>query len=56
MQNIRKILRAVSEKTALPTNQPTNQTIITNNTDFIGPGWRCSNNRFYTIELNKQAN
>ena len=24
MQKIRKILRAVSEKTALPTNQPTN--------------------------------
>ena len=34
MQKIRKILTAVSEKTALPTNQP----IITNNTDFIGPG------------------
>ena len=32
MQKIRKILRAVSEKTVLPTNQP----IITNNTDFIG--------------------
>ena len=32
---MRKILRAVSEKTALPTNQP----IITNNTDFIGPTW-----------------
>ena len=42
MQKIRKIPRAVSEKTALttkqPTNQPTNQPIITNNTDFIGPG------------------
>ena len=25
MQKIRKILRAVSEKTGLPTNQPTNQ-------------------------------
>ena len=25
MQKIRKILRAVSEKTVLPTNQPTNQ-------------------------------
>ena len=25
MQKIRKILRAVSEKTALPTNEPTNQ-------------------------------
>ena len=32
MQKIRKILGAVSEKTALPTNQPTNQP-ITNNTD-----------------------
>ena len=39
MQKIRKILRAVSEKTALPTNQSTNQPIITNNTDFIRPGW-----------------
>ena len=39
MQKIRKILRAISEKTALPTNQP----IITNNTNFIGPGWRRSN-------------
>ena len=38
MQKIRKILRAVSEKTALPTNQPT----ITNNTDLIGPRWRQS--------------
>ena len=39
MQKIIKILRAVSEKTALPsnqlTNQPTNQPIITNNIDFI---------------------
>ena len=35
MQKIRK--NAVSEKTALPTNQTTNQPII-NNTDFIGPG------------------
>ena len=41
MQKIRKILRAVSEKTALPTNQPTNQPIITN-TDFIGPDGRRS--------------
>ena len=39
MQKIRKILRAVSEKTALPTNQP----IITN-TDLIGPRWRRSKN------------
>ena len=41
MQKIRKIFRAVSEKTALqtkqPTNQPTNQPILTNNSDFIGP-------------------
>ena len=46
MQKIRKILRAVSEKTALPTNQPTNQTtnqpIIINNTDFIAPDWHRS--------------
>ena len=28
MQKIRKILRAVSEKTALPANQPTNNTLI----------------------------
>ena len=34
MQKIRKILTAVSKKTALLTNQP----IIANNTDFIGPG------------------
>ena len=38
MKKIRKILWAVSEKTTLPTNQP----IITNNTDFIGPDWRPS--------------
>ena len=44
MQKIRKILRAVSEKTALPTNQPTYQLIITNNTNFIGLGWRRSKN------------
>ena len=37
MQKIRKILRVVSEKTVLPTNQPTNQPIITNNNDFTGP-------------------
>ena len=42
MQKIRKILGAVSEKNALPTNQPTNQPIITNNTDVIGPLWRRS--------------
>ena len=44
MQKIRKILRAVSEKTALPTNQPTNQTTnqptVINSTDFIAPDWR----------------
>ena len=42
MQKIWKILRAVSEKTSLPTNQPTDQPIITNNTDFVGPGLRRS--------------
>ena len=52
MQKIRKILRAVSEKTALPTNQPSNQPIITNNTDFIGPGWRRSKKRFCKIPWN----
>ena len=40
MQKIRKILIAFSKKTALATNQP----IITNSTDFIGPGWHRSNN------------
>ena len=29
MQNIRKIFRAISEKTALPANQPTNQLLLT---------------------------
>ena len=38
MQKIRKILKAVTEKTVLPTNQPTNQLIITNNTSFKGLG------------------
>ena len=38
MQKIRKILRVVSEKTALPANPP----IITSDTDFIEPGWRQS--------------
>ena len=42
MQKIGKILRAVSEKNALPTNQPTNQPVITNNTDLIGSGVRRS--------------
>ena len=36
MQKIKKILWAVSKKSALAINQPTNQTIITSNTDFIG--------------------
>ena len=36
MQKIKKILRVFSEKTALPTNQP----IIINNADLIGPRWR----------------
>ena len=34
MRKIRKILRDVSEKTALPINQPTKQPIIPNNTDL----------------------
>ena len=38
MQKIRKILGADSEKTAFLTNHPTNQPIIANNTNFIGPG------------------
>ena len=42
LQKIRKILRVISEKTALPTNQPNNQPIVTNNTDLIGPRWRRS--------------
>ena len=45
IQKIRKILQAVSEETALPTNQQNNQPIITNNIDFIGPGWRQSKNQ-----------
>ena len=45
MHKIRKILRAVSEETALPTNQP----IITNNTDLIGPRWRRSNQKLKHI-------
>ena len=47
MQKIRKIFKTVSEKTALPTNQP----IITNNTDFIGPGWRRSKKYQITFEI-----
>ena len=49
MQKIRKMLRAISEKTALPTNQPTNQPVITNNTNFIEPGWRRSNKKLLKI-------
>ena len=41
MQKIRKILTAVSEKTALPTNQPN----VTNSIDLIEPGWRQSKNK-----------
>ena len=44
MQKIRKILKGVSEKAALPTNQPTNQPVITKNTDFVRPDWRRSKN------------
>ena len=54
MQKIRKILRAVSEKTALQTNQPTNQPnqpIIANNTDFIGPGLRRSKKLFWRLRF-----
>ena len=42
MQKIKKILSAISEKTALPTNQPTNQAIVTNNTNLIEPCLRRS--------------
>ena len=45
MQKIRKILRAVSEKTTLPTNQP----IITNNTNLTGPCCCRSNNNKNTL-------
>ena len=50
MQKIRKILRAVSEKTALPTNQP----IITNNTNLIGPRWPRSKKYGYLKCYEKQ--
>ena len=57
MQKIRKILRAISEKTALPTNQPTNQPttqpIITNNNDLIGPRWRRPKKQKSTNSLSK---
>ena len=42
MQKITKTLRAISKKSALPTNQQINQPIIISNTDFIGLGWRRS--------------
>ena len=52
MQKIGKILRAVSEKTAFPTNQltnqPTNQPIITSNIitkNQLLHGWRQSKKR-----------
>ena len=45
MQKIRRILRAVSEKTALSTNQTTNQPVITKNADLIGPCSRRSKNK-----------
>ena len=54
MQKTRKILRAVSEKTALQTNQPTNQPnqpIIANKTDFIGPGLRQSKKLFWRLRF-----
>ena len=51
MQKTRKILRDVSEKTALPTKQPTNQPIITNNNDLIGPRWRRSKKKLFWFNL-----
>ena len=45
MQKSEKSLEPFLRKTALPTNQPNNQPIITNNIDFIGPRWRRSNER-----------
>ena len=49
MQKIGKIHRAVSEKTALPTNQPTNRPIIANITDLIGSGWRRSHKKTWSM-------
>ena len=46
MQKIRKIL-----KSRFWENYVTNQPTITNNTDFIGPGWRRSNK--FTFGLQK---
>ena len=56
MQKIRKILKVFSEKAVLPTNQPTNQPIITNNTDLIGPRWSRSKKVFLKISQNSQEN
>ena len=54
MQKIRKLLRVVSEKTFLLTNQPTNQPIITNNTNLAVPGWGRPKKIFevYRIDMN----
>ena len=53
MQNIRKTIRVIFKKTALPTNQPTNrptnQPIISNNTDFIVPSRRRSNGFVWSL-------
>ena len=52
MQKIRKFLGAVSEKTALPTNQPTNQLLPTTPTlwDFADA---VPNNLKYSYVINK---
>ena len=47
MQKIIKILRVVSERTFLLTNQP----IITNNTDLIVPGWGRSKKIFEVCRI-----
>ena len=49
MQKIRKILRAISEKTALPTNQPTNQP--TTNQPTNQPTNYYQQHRFYRTWL-----
>ena len=55
MQKIRKILRAISEKTALPTNQPTNQllpkTPILQDLADAGPKKENINIRMYLINI-----
>ena len=43
MQNIRKIFKSRFWENCV-TNQQANQPIITNNIDFLGPGWRRSKN------------